>query len=65
MLKSEMAMFSFARYHVWRLRTARVFRDTALSTFLNFSRLVKRLGLFSAAVVSEGEVNQHLQTAHP
>ena len=58
MLKRAMAMFSSVRYHVCRLRTERVFRETALSTFLNFSRRVKSLMSFTAAVVREGELNQ-------
>ena len=58
LLNSEMAIFSSVRYHVCRLRTSMVLRDTALSTFLNFSRRVNRLRSFSAAVVREEELNQ-------
>ena len=58
LLNSEMAIFSSVRYYVCRLMTSMVLRDTALSTFLNFSRRVNRLRSFSAAVVREEELNQ-------
>ena len=58
MLNSEIDMFSSVRYHVWRFRTARDLDNADLSTFIYFSRLLKRSRSLDAAVVREEKENQ-------